>query len=120
MAEDLNLLIPAGDRLLQQDGVLGEIVRRLVEAYQPEAIYLFGSKARGDASPDSDYDLLVIVPDDSPMERQHSRLAYQVLWGTRNAADVLIMTRSRFDRRLHIKASLPATVMREGRLLHAL
>jgi predicted nucleotidyltransferase len=120
MAEDLNLLIPTGDQLLQQDGVLGEIVRRLVQAYEPEAIYLFGSKARGDASPDSDYDLLVIVPDGAPTERQRSGLAYQVSWGTRSAADVLVMTRSRFESRLHIKASLPATVMREGRLLHAL
>ena len=34
------------------DPVLGEIVRRLVEAYQPERIYLFGSVARGDAGPD--------------------------------------------------------------------
>jgi predicted nucleotidyltransferase len=37
-------------------------IGRIVEAMQPEAIYLFGSHARGDAGPDSDYDLLVIVP----------------------------------------------------------
>jgi predicted nucleotidyltransferase len=49
---------------------LAEIVRRLVEAYEPERIYLFGSKARGDAGPDSDFDLIVIVPDDAPSERQ--------------------------------------------------
>jgi hypothetical protein len=41
-------------------------VRRLVEAYHPERIYLFGSKARGDAGPDSDFDLMVIVSDDAP------------------------------------------------------
>jgi len=39
-----------------------DVVRRLVEAYQPERIYLFGSIARGDGAPDSDYDLLIIVP----------------------------------------------------------
>ena len=33
--------------ILKRDPVLGEIVRRLVEAYQPERIYLFGSKAPG-------------------------------------------------------------------------
>ncbi len=99
--------------------MLAEVVRRLREAYRPERIYLFGSKARGDAGPDSDYDLLVIVPDDSPPERRTSRLAYQVLWGTGAAADVLVLTRQRFDSRLHLKASLPATVQREGKLLHA-
>ena len=50
------------------DPLLAEIVRRLVEAYQPERIYLFGSKARGDAGADSDYDLMVVVPDDAPPE----------------------------------------------------
>jgi len=34
--------------------LLAEIVRRMVEVYRPERIYLFGSTARGDAGPDSD------------------------------------------------------------------
>jgi uncharacterized protein len=42
---------------LRKDARLAEIVRRLVDAYQPERIYLFGSVARGRAGPDSDYDL---------------------------------------------------------------
>jgi predicted nucleotidyltransferase len=41
------------------DAVLAEIVRRLIAEFQPERIYLFGSRARGDAGPDSDYDLLM-------------------------------------------------------------
>jgi uncharacterized protein len=104
---------------LHQDARLAEIVRRLVEAYQPQRIYLFGSVARGKAGPDSDYDLLVVVADDAPPERKRSRLAYQVLWGTGVAADVLVCTRSYFEARRHLKASLPATILREGRLLHA-
>src|SRR5690242_13778910 len=55
---------------------LAEAVHRLVEAYQPERIYLFGSVARGDAGPDSDYDLLVVVPDNAQVERRRSHLAY--------------------------------------------
>jgi hypothetical protein len=46
-------------------------------------------------------------------------LAYEVLWGTGAAADVLVWPRARFDSRVHLKASLPATVEREGKLLHA-
>ncbi|HEV7213820.1 MAG TPA: nucleotidyltransferase domain-containing protein [Chloroflexota bacterium] len=101
------------------DPALAEIVRRLVEAFQPERIYLFGSKARGDAGPDSDYDLMVIVPDDAPPERRRSRLAYQRLWGTGTAADVLVWTKECFDSRRHLQASLPATILREGRVLYA-
>lgn len=107
------------DGLLDRDPALGEIVRRLIPAYQPDMIYLFGSKARGDYGPDSDYDLLVVVPDDAPLERRRSRLAYQVLRGTGTAADILVCTRSYFDARRHLKASLTGTILREGRLLHA-
>ena len=63
------------DPILERDPKLAEIVRRLVEAYQPERIYLFGSMARGDAGPDSDYDLLVLVPDEATAVRHESDLA---------------------------------------------
>jgi predicted nucleotidyltransferase len=108
-----------GTDMLLQDAALAEIVRRLVEAYKPERIYLFGSKARGDAGLGSDYDLMVVVPEDAPPERRRSRLAYEVLWGTGTAADVLAWTRQNFEDRLHVRASLPATVMREGRVVYA-
>jgi predicted nucleotidyltransferase len=101
------------------DPALARIIRRLVTAYEPEQIFLFGSRARGDAGQDSDYDLLLVVPDHAPPERKRSKLAYRVLWGTGTAADVVVWTRSAFDSRIHLAASLPATVMREGKLLHA-
>jgi uncharacterized protein len=98
---------------------LAGIVERLIEAYQPERIYLFGSKARGDHGLDSDFDLLLVVPDDAPAERQRGRLAYERLWGTGTAADVLVWTRERFDSRTCLRASLPGTILREGKLLYA-
>jgi uncharacterized protein len=101
------------------DPVLDEIVRRLVAAYQPLRVYLFGSRARGDAGPDSDYDLMLVVSDATPPARRRSRLAYEVLWETGAAADVLVWTEGQFDSRRYVRASLPSTVIREGRLLHA-
>lgn len=98
---------------------LARILDRLIEAYEPERIYLFGSKARGDFGPDSDFDLIVIVPDDAPEERKRSRLAYEKLWGTGTAADVLVWTSDRFESRSHLRASLPGTILREGNLLYA-
>ncbi len=103
----------------ERDPALREVVRRLVQAYEPESVYLFGSKARGDDGPDSDFDLLLVVEDDAPAERLRSRLAYQVLRGTGTAVDVVVCTHSYFEARRHLKASLPGTVLREGRLLHA-
>jgi uncharacterized protein len=101
------------------DPVLAEIVRRLVEGYRPECIYLFGSTARGDAGPDSDYDLLIVVPENVAASRKSPDLGYAVVEGLPRSGDFLVWTRRRFDSRLHLKASLPSTVMREGRLLYA-
>jgi predicted nucleotidyltransferase len=100
------------------DPRLAEIVRRLVEAYEPERIYLFGSHARGEAGPDSDFDLLVVVPDDASPQRRRSRLAYEALRGTGVAVDVIVWTHEYFSRRQVVSASLPAVIAREGRLLH--
>ncbi|HOF86504.1 MAG TPA: nucleotidyltransferase domain-containing protein [Armatimonadota bacterium] len=38
------------------------MVERIVEQFHPLRITLFGSRARGDAGPDSDVDLLVVLP----------------------------------------------------------
>ena len=101
------------------DPIVGEIVRRLVEAYQPVRIYLFGSAARGDAGADSDYDIMVVVSDDAPHQLRREDRAYQALRGTGVAADVLVWTRKDFDARLHLKASLPSAIVRDGILLYA-
>ena len=101
------------------DPVLVEVVRRLRELYHPERIYLFGSAARGESGPDSDYDLMVVVPDDTPAPLRDSGRAYRAIWRLGVASDVLVWTRSDFMERLPLKASLPSTIMREGRLLYA-
>jgi uncharacterized protein len=105
--------------LLIEDRVLQVMVDRLIAAFQPDRIYLFGSKARDDSNADSDYDLMVVVSDDAPSEKRRSRLAYQVLRGTRAAADILVWTKTAFDNRLHIPSSLPSVIEREGKLLYA-
>ncbi|MBW1953738.1 MAG: nucleotidyltransferase domain-containing protein, partial [Deltaproteobacteria bacterium] len=49
------------EKTIAADKILKEMVRRLVAAFQPERIYLYGSRARGEAGPDSDYDLMLVV-----------------------------------------------------------
>ncbi len=105
--------------ILERDSVLAEIVHRLVDAYQPRRVYLFGSKARGDAGPDSDYDLLIVVADDAPADRRRSWLGYERLWGTPAATDVVVCTQDYFDSRQSVVNSIPAAVRQEGKLLYA-
>ncbi|MDZ4829478.1 MAG: nucleotidyltransferase domain-containing protein [Phycisphaerae bacterium] len=99
--------------------ILPEILRRLVAAYQPRRVYLFGSEARGDAGADSDIDLAVIVEDDADERRRSPRTAAEVLWGLERGADVVVLTESEFEARRRVVASLPWLVDCDGRLLRA-
>jgi predicted nucleotidyltransferase len=101
------------------DNKLREIVSRLVAEFQPEKVYLFGSKAREDGNEDSDYDLLLIVSNDVVNSPSSYGRVSKVLWGTEVATDVLLWSKDEFEKRLHLKASFPSTVVREGKLLHA-
>ena len=99
--------------------VVAEIVRRLVPALEPERIYLFGSRARGDATEDSDYDIMVVVRERVGAGPAMEIEAQRALAGLGVPKDVVVMTRTRFDWLRGARASLPATVEREGRLLYA-
>ncbi len=101
------------------DPKLAEMVRRLVEGLKPEAIYLFGSAARGEMQPDSDYDLLVVVRNSDIPGYKRDQKAFRLLCGVGASKDVIVLTRAEFDKKLSVACSLPATVIREGRLLYA-
>ncbi len=90
----------------------------LAEAFHPERIYLFGSFARGDTTPDSDYDLMVVVPDSALPQYRRSQQAQRVLAQFKMAKDVLVWTRDEFYGDVHLVASLPATILREGIVLY--
>ncbi|MFB3902597.1 MAG: nucleotidyltransferase domain-containing protein [Acidobacteriota bacterium] len=107
------------DPILERDSVLAEMVRRLVNAFGPERIYLFGSKARGDARPDSDYDLVMVLREAHAPAHRLAQQAHALLWGLDASADILVWSKSDFDWRAGWKSSLPATVLGEGRLLYA-
>lgn len=107
------------DPILAADPKLEEMVRRLVGALGPERIYLFGSRARGEAGADSDYDVLVVVARSDLPGHRRDQQAYRALKGIGVAKDVIVWTREEFESRAGVVCSLPATVLREGRLLYA-
>ncbi len=97
---------------------LAEAVRRLVAALHPDCIYLFGSQARGDATTDSDYDLMLVVPRSDMTRMARMQEAHRALGYVGVPIDVLVWTREEFARALPVVASLPATIVREGRVLY--
>lgn len=105
--------------ILECDPKLAELVRRLVAAHQPARLYLFGSRGKGQGAPDSEYDLLMVFERLESPAYQVAQQAHRLVWGMGISADILVWSREEFDRRLPLKASLPATVVRDGLLLHA-
>jgi predicted nucleotidyltransferase len=101
---------------MTRDEIVDEVVRRLVEHYQPERIYLFGSSARGDARPESDLDFLVVLPDETPRERFLDGKIYERLWDIPLAVDIVPFHHRAFQERTNWLMSLPAIVQREGKL----
>jgi len=75
------------------DKILDELVRRIVDAVFPRRIVLFGSAARGDMGPDSDLDILVVMPDGTHRRRTAQNL-YRALLGLGFATDILVVTES--------------------------
>ena len=73
------------------DELMAEIVRRIVDALDPEKIILFGSYARGNAGPDSDIDLLVIKSGVRNVREEGTR-ARAALRGILRAFDILVRT----------------------------
>jgi len=98
--------------------VIATVVERIAAAVRPTRIILFGSAARGQSGPDSDLDLLVVMPDGT--HRRHTAQAiYKALGGLGVAKDVVVVTEA--DVRDH--ADNPSLVMypalREGREVYA-
>lgn len=103
---------------MTREEAITEITRRLVDYFNPERVYLFGSAARGDEGPDSDLDFCVVLSDDAP-DCFYKPGARQALRGIAMAVDLVRWPVSDFDTRgAHVLASLPATILREGRLLY--
>lgn len=99
---------------------LARIVQRLVEHFRPERIYAFGSQARGEATPDSDVDLMTVVTvTDEPYYRLAQQACGVVGVDRHFSLDLLFMTGEEFERRSRARASLPATILREGKVLYA-
>ncbi len=94
------------------------IARRLAQALRPDAIYLFGSHARGEAGPDSDMDFLVVVPESSHTRYTRNVAARRLVGDIPAPKDIVVLTRQEWEAEQRVVCSLASTVLREGILLH--
>jgi HEPN domain-containing protein len=91
-----------------------ELLDSVVAYFKPQRVILFGSAARGEAGPDSDIDLLVIVDDTTPPEKLSLRAGYEARRAWRHPADVFPMRAETFERNRNIVGTLSAEADNEG------
>jgi len=103
----------------EQAPEIGGLLARIRETYAPVAVLLYGSQARGDAGPDSDWDLKVIVADDAPEALLSPMLGWAVQAGSGVHADISCARISEFESDLSIANSAAREVLRDGVLLEA-
>ena len=99
--------------------LLDEVVRRLVDTFHPERIYLFGSHAWGTPGPDSDVDLMVVVRDSDESPARRDARGHLALWDIGVAKDIMVKTHEEFERFVDAPAALENQIAREGKLLYA-
>jgi predicted nucleotidyltransferase len=97
--------------------VIDEIVRCIVEVAQPEEIIMFGSAARGEMGPNSDVDLLVVVP--GPIDRGRlTEAIYLKLRGFGEAVDAVVVTTEDVERYRDSHPLIIKPALRGGRRLY--
>lgn len=99
------------------DPQVRQMIQRIVERFDPDRIILFGSRARGTAAPDSDVDLLVILPV-LGSKRMMAAQIDRALSDRRLPLDVIVATPEQFERERHQIGSLMHDAAREGLLVH--
>ena len=103
------------------DTLLDRMIRTIVDEVDPEQVILFGSRARGDARPDSDVDILVV--ESEPFGPGRSRRAEEVrisraLPATPVGRDILVYSRDDMEKWRGSLNHVAARALREGRMLY--
>lgn len=104
-----------------EENLLRQMVDVIVRERSPEAIILFGSRARGDARADSDVDLLVIEKEPFSPQRSRRKGVARLQMALRElplSKDILLYSRDEFERWRNSLNHLAGRASREGRLLH--
>ncbi|UCG89329.1 MAG: nucleotidyltransferase domain-containing protein [Gemmatimonadota bacterium] len=103
---------------MPERAVLDEIVRRIVKVADPDSIILFGSAARGEWSPDSDIDLLV-VKSNVEHRRKLAQKLHLAMYGVDAAVDIVVVTPEDIDYLSGKAGTVVTPALNEGREIYA-
>lgn len=99
------------------DATIQQAVQRIVRAAQPRRVILFGSYARGEANPDSDLDLIVVLAGAPHKHREMARLRGAVgMVGV--GVDVLVFSEDEIERRARVPGTVAYWAAKEGKVMY--
>jgi uncharacterized protein len=93
------------------------VARNMAISINAERVILFGSYARGDATEQSDVDLMIIAKSDLPRFKR-SRELYKLLRPHPFAMDIVVYTPHEVEKGKKTKVSFVSTVLKEGKTLY--
>ena len=96
-----------------------DVLDLVCATWHPEEVWLYGSRARGTHGPDSDWDLLVVVPDHTPERLLDLSEAWAVTGDLRPCVEVYPVIRSDFDEGRQLVGSIARVATLEGRRVYA-
>ena len=100
------------------DPSLTRLVCHVVEVMAPVEVWLFGSRAEGRERPDSDYDLLVVMPDETPEADLDPVKAWRLGRDVRVVADIVPCTAGEFAEEKHELDTLARAAFLRGRKVY--
>ena len=98
--------------------LIREMVNRIVRRFDPEKVILFGSYATGKAGPDSDVDLLVVMPVIGSKRKKAVEIGV-ALHDMGVAKDVIVVRPDEFEWRKDIIGTIEWPAAHEGKILYA-
>lgn len=90
------------------------LLDRVRAVWHPDEVWLFGSRAQHRARPDSDWDLLVVVPDETSDDLLDLTTAWMAVRDLKIAADVIPVRRAEFDAARSQRGTLVQIATAEG------
>jgi predicted nucleotidyltransferase len=95
------------------------VVERIVELTHPDAIWLFGSRARGTANADSDWDLLIVLPDAVKDLPDDDSLWFALRDVRRSRVDLSFIRRRDFEIEQNELGTLSQIAVADGYIVYA-
>lgn len=107
------------EEIMIPQNTFNEAIKRLVKAYNPLQMYLYGDYAWGTPNEESSWDVLVVVESSNERIIKRGYLAFEVLLGLGIPKNVIVFTKEEFDKYASDPTSTTYEIKTKGKVIYA-